>query len=66
MEYIPVQDHPNLVRDLNSNAILNTDKESLRRSRAARRSMASKDERINSLEAKVELLEKLIKEKLGI
>jgi hypothetical protein len=64
--YIPVKDNPGLVRDEHNNAILNTDKAALRRSRARRKVIQEKDNKIELLEQRLELLEKVLKEKLGI
>lgn len=60
--YIPVKDEANLVRDSHTNAILNTDKVGLRRSRQARRAVESKEQKLQDLEQRVEMLSSVVQE----
>lgn len=44
MKYTKIQDHSNLIRDMENNAILNTDNRALEAYRASKRKMQSIDE----------------------
>lgn len=57
---IKVEEQKTLVRDTRSNAILNTDVESLNRHRAQRRVLESKDNLINSMDERIKALEELV------
>lgn len=60
-DLIKVENEKGLVRDSRSNAILNTDLESLTRHRAQRRTLEQKEQIIESLTERLEKLESFVK-----
>ena len=57
---IRVEGHNNLYRDPKSNAIVNTNKEQIRRAREARKKAIAERDRIDRLEEKVDKLTELM------
>ena len=64
MRLAQVADNPQLVRDLDSKALLNTDMEGLSAYKKRRMASHSTEIRLSSLETKMDQLIELIKEKL--
>jgi chaperonin cofactor prefoldin len=52
-----IQDHKHLRRDLSSGAVVNVDREAYEQHKAMRNKLKSKDNRINTLEKKMEAIE---------
>ncbi len=65
MPLIKVKDHDDLVRDNNSSAILNINKDELSKHRARKKLLSSKDLQLNTLSSRVESLENLVKKLLN-
>ncbi len=64
MKLMQVEDHPHLVKDMDSKALLNTDMAGL--SAYKKRKMATQEleQRMDAVEGKLDILIELIKEKL--
>lgn len=60
--YVKVENEKNLVRDMNTNAILETDLSKLHRHRAISSAMAAREEKINSLSEEINTLKGMFKE----
>ena len=56
MKLIPVNDNPNLARDVNSGAILNINKQEVERARQRKAQRAASRSKAQQLEQKVEVL----------
>ena len=65
MNTIKVKDNADLVRSLDSSAILNVNKSELDKHRARRKLMEDKDSKLDELSTKVESLELLVKNLLN-
>lgn len=65
METVKVAGHEGLRKDLNSNAIVNTDATAFARAKEQKRLRLLELERVNNLETKLEQLEALLKKLIG-
>lgn len=61
---VPVLDNPNLVRDIHSSAILNVDNEGLKAYKLKKKNVLNNQQRLDRLEEKMDMLLKLLEEKL--
>lgn len=66
MKLAPVKDHTALVKDLNTGAIINTDKAGVASFRAKKRQEQNKEARIISLEQKVDKITELLERLLNV
>jgi hypothetical protein len=63
-DYIPVEGHPGLYRDPASNAIINTNKSDVKKSRLARQKAKQRDEDIENLKNDMAEIKSLLKQML--
>lgn len=60
--HIPVSDHPNLVRDKSSKAIINTDTNAFQQYLEAKATRLSKEQKIENLEKDVKDMKKILEQ----
>jgi len=63
IEVAKVADHPNLVRDMRTGVIINTDNEGFKAYIASRQRRESLEQRVDAMEKNVELILKLLQER---
>lgn len=63
--HIKVQDHSDLVRDSSTSAILNINSEELKKHRARKSLIQSKEVKLNELSSRVDSLENMVKNLLN-
>lgn len=66
MQYLKVEENKNLVRDISSNAILQSNLDELQKHRTRKNMLESKDLKIDELSSRVEQLELLLNKLLNI
>jgi len=64
MELYKVEGHAGIQKDVNTGAVLNTDREALLAARRRREAIIAERSKVKSLEEKVETLERLLNELL--